>query len=137
MWTLPWTPVASAADRGQALTLVGVQLRLRSGTDPRAVTARAERLRPELDRSPDLVGYAMQLIDGGFWVVSAWTHRASLAAFERGSLHRSAQRELRPLLHPPVVNVWSVAATELPPVWEEVRRRLWAAEERLRARLAD
>jgi hypothetical protein len=119
------------------LTLVGVQMRLRAGADADAVVSWAGRLRPELDRTPDLAGYALRFAGGSLWVVSAWSSRASLAAFERGALHAAAQRELRPLLHPPVVAVWRAGPAELPPSWQEVRRRLHAARERIRTRLGD
>jgi len=119
------------------LTLVGVQLRLRAGADAGAVICWADRLRPELDRTPDLTGYALQFTGGSLWVVSAWSRRASLTAFERGALHTAAQRELRPLLRPPVIDVWRAAPADLPPSWEEVRRRIHAAGERTRTRLSD
>ncbi len=119
------------------LTLVGVQLRLRAGADPGAFTSWTGRLRPELDRTPDLAGYALRFDGGSLWVVSAWSSRASLATFERGALHAAAQRELRPLLHPPVVAVWRAGPAELPPSWQEVRRRVHAARERIRTRLGD
>ncbi len=117
------------------LTLVGVQLRLGAGADAGAVLSWADRLCPELDRTPDLTGYALRLTDGVLWVVSAWSRRASLAAFERGALHAAAQRELRPLRDPPVVAVWRAGPAELPPSWQEVRRRVYAARERIRTRL--
>ncbi|MGY1693708.1 hypothetical protein ACI780_02260 [Geodermatophilus sp. SYSU D00814] len=132
-----WTPVEPVTDPSAVLTLVGVQLRLRGGADAGVVVAWADRIRPELDRTPDLAGYVLRLAAGELWVVSAWSRRASLAAFAGGALHTAAQRELRPLLHPPVTDVWRATPTELPPPWEEVRRRLSAAEERTRARLGD
>jgi hypothetical protein len=119
------------------LTLVGVQLRLRAGADAGAVISWADRLCPELDRTPDLTGYALQLTDGVLWVVSAWSRRASLTAFERSPLHTAAQQELQPLLHPPVIDVWRAAPADLPPSWEEVRRRIHAAGERTRTRLGN
>ncbi len=125
--------IASSA----ALTLVGVQLRLRAGADADAVVPWVDRLCPELDRTPDLAGYALRFTGGSLWVVSAWSRRTSLAAFERGALHTAAQRELRPLLHPPVIDVWRAAPADLPPSWEEVRRRIHAARERTRTRLGN
>ncbi len=119
------------------LTLVGVQLRLRAGADAGAVISWADRLCPELDRTPDLTGYALQLTDGVLWVVSVWSRRASLTAFERSPLHTAAQQELQPLLHPPVIDVWRAAPADLPPSWEEVRRRIHAAGERTRTRLGN
>ena len=119
------------------LTLVGVQLRLRAGADAGAVISWADRLGPELDRTPDLTGYALRFTGGSLWVVSAWSRRASLTAFERGALHTAAQRELRPLLRPPVIDVWRAAPADLPPSWEEVRRRIHAARERTRTRLGN
>ena len=119
------------------LTLVGVQLRLRAGADAGAVVSWADRLCPELDRTPDLTGYALQLTDGVLWVVSAWSRRASLTALERSPLHTAAQQELQPLLHPPVIDVWRAAPADLPPSWEEVRRRIHAAGERTRTRLGN
>jgi hypothetical protein len=132
----PWTPVAPAVDPEELLTIVGVRLCLRSGSAPAALTAWVDRLRPELDRTPDLAGYALQLTGGRLWVVSAWSRRGSLAAFERGRLHTTAERELQALLHPPVVAIWRAAASELPPSWDDVRGRLRAAGERTRDRLA-
>jgi hypothetical protein len=110
-------------------------LRLRAGADADAVISWADRLRPELDRTPDLTGYALQFTGGSLWVVSAWSRRSSLAAFERSPLHTAAQQELHPLLHPPVIDVWRAAPADLPPTWEEVRRRMHAAGERTRIRL--
>jgi hypothetical protein len=132
-----WTPVVPAIVPSAVLTLVGVQLRLRAGADAGAVATWADRLCPELDRTPDLTGYALQLTDGVLWVVSAWSRRASLTAFERSPLHTAAQQELQPLLHPPVVDVWRAAPADLPPSWEEVRRRIHAAGERTRTRLGN
>ncbi|MEX5721862.1 hypothetical protein [Geodermatophilus maliterrae] len=136
MPSTPWTPVAAAVDPSAVLTLVGVHLRLRAGSDLDALTAWADRLGRELTRTPDLVGHARRWSGGAFWVVSAWTRRASLVAFERGPLHTAAQRELRALLHPPVVDVWRADPADLPPTWEEVGDRLRAAGERTRTRLA-
>lgn len=130
-----WAPVLPAVDPSAVLTLVAVRLRVRAGADPDALAPWVDRLRPQLDRTPDLVGYALQLTDDSLRVVSAWTRRASLAAFERGRLHAAAQRELHPLLHPPVVDVWRTAAADLPPAWADVRRRLDAAERRTQSRL--
>jgi len=124
------------ADPSAVLTLVGVQLRLLTGADPAALTSWADHLRPELDRTPDLVGYALQPTAGVLWVVSAWSRRTSLAAFERGPLHSAAQRELRAVLRPPVVDVWRAPAVDLPPAWADVRRRLHAADRRTRGRVA-
>ncbi len=125
--------IASSA----VLTLVGVQLRLRAGADADAVVPWVDRLCPELDRTPDLAGYALRFAGGSLWVVSAWSRRTSLAVFERGALHTAAQRELRPLLHPPVIDVWRAAPADLPPSWEEVRRRIHAAREQTRTRLGN
>ena len=117
------------------LTLVGVELRLRAGADADAVVSWADRICPELDHTPDLTGYALQLTGGSLWVVSAWARRTSLAAFERGPLHTAAQRELHPLLYPPVIDVWRAAPPDPPPSWEEVRRRIRAAGKRTGTRL--
>ena len=117
------------------LTLVGVQLRLRAGADAGAVASWADRLCPELDRTPDLTGYALQLTDGVLWVVSAWSRRASLTAFERSALHTAAKKELAALLHPPAVAVWRAAVSDLPPAWGDVGLRLAAADRRTRTRL--
>ncbi|SNS56909.1 hypothetical protein SAMN04488107_3050 [Geodermatophilus saharensis] len=132
-----WTPVGPAVTPSAVLTLVGVRLRLRAGADAGPVVSWADRLRAELDRTPDLTGYALRFTGGSLWVVSAWSRRTSLAAFERGALHTAAQRELRPLLRPPVVVVWRAAPADPPPSWEEVRRRLCAAGERTRTRLGN
>jgi hypothetical protein len=130
-----WTPVAPSVSPSAVVTLVAVQLRLRAGADPGALSSWADRLRPELDRSPDLVGYALQVAGDGLQVVSAWSRRASLATFERGPLHTAAQRALRPLLHPPVIDVWRGVPGDLPPAWDDVHRRLKAADQRTRSRL--
>ena len=131
-----WTPVGTAVDPSAPVTLVAVQLRLRAGADPDPLTSWTDRIRPELARTPDLVGYALRLDGGALRVVSGWSRRASLTAFERSPLHTAAEKELAPLLHPPVVAVWGVAVTELPPVWGDVRLRLDAADRRTRTRLA-
>ena len=135
MRSTSWTPVVPATAPSAVLTLVGVELRLRAGADADADVSWADRICPELDHTPDLTGYALQLTGGSLWVVSAWARRTSLAAFERGPLHTAARRELHPLLYPPVIDVWRAAPADPPPSWEEVRRRIRAAGERTSTRL--
>ncbi|WP_448640898.1 hypothetical protein [Geodermatophilus sp. URMC 63] len=136
MRSSPWTPVRTAIDPSAVVTLVAVQLRLRAGADPGAFPTWIDRIRPELARTPDLVGYAFRLTGGALRVVSAWSRRASLTAFERGPLHAAAKNELAALLHPPAVAVWRAAGGDLPPAWGDVRLRLAAADRRTRTRLA-
>lgn len=130
-----WTSVTPVADPAAVLTIVAVQLRLRRAADAVALAAWADRLRPELDRTAGLVGYSARRTSRALWVVSAWSHRDRLAAFESGPLHTAAKRELHPLLHPPVVGVWRAGSDGIPPPWTDVRGRLRAAERRTRARL--
>ncbi|MGY1833121.1 hypothetical protein ACI8AA_22125 [Geodermatophilus sp. SYSU D01180] len=132
-----WTPVATAVDPSAVLTLVAVQLRLRAGADPGVFAPWIDRIRAELVHTPDLVGYGLRLTGGVLRVVSAWSRRASLTAFERGPLHTAAEQELAALLHPPAVAIWRAAGTDLPPVWDDVRLRLAAADRRTRKRLTD
>ena len=130
-----WTPVGAAVDPSAVLTLIAVQLRLRAGADPGAFPPWIDRICPELARTPDLVGYALRLTGGVLRVVSAWSRRASLTAFERGPLHTAAKEELAALLHPPAVAVWRASGSDLPPAWGDVRLRLAAADRRTRTRL--
>ncbi len=130
-----WTPVGTTVDPSAVLTLIAVQLRLRAGADPGAFTPCTDRISAELTRTPDLVGYAFRRTGGILRVVSAWSRRASLTAFERSPLHTAAEQELAALLHPPAVAVWRAAAVDLPPTWDDVRRRLQAADRRTRTRL--
>jgi hypothetical protein len=89
-----------------------------------------ERLLPELDETPAVVGYALRVTTADLWTVSAWSRRAALAAFDRGPLHDAAKRELRPLLRPPTVAVWSARVADLPPSWADVTRRIQAVGDR-------
>ena len=130
-----WTPVGTPAAPSAPLTLVAVQLRLRARADRGALRCWTDRIRPELARTPGLAGYALELTDGVLRVVSAWSRRASLTAFERSPLHTAAGEELATLLHPPVVAVWRAAGTDPPPAWGDVRLRLDAAARRTRSRL--
>jgi hypothetical protein len=60
--------------------------------------------------------------------VSAWEHRADLLDFERAHPHRTAKAQLRDLLAPSTLVVWTCATDQLPIRWDEVRARITAID---------
>ena len=131
MLTLPWTTVHPALPT-HACTIIAARLPLSSSRAIPASLIWAWRIRRHLATAPGVVGHALALEMAGpaLWTVSAWTSRTHLSTFDRSDLHQAAIAALRPRLHPVTLAVWSCAASELPALWPDVRRRIAAGTER-------
>ncbi|MFJ2031128.1 hypothetical protein [Streptosporangium sp. NPDC087985] len=129
MPALPWTTIRRPPDPATGCTVLAARLPLRSHRDIPRFLWWTLRIRRRLARTPGLVGYAFaaDVLGKTFWAVSAWTHRAELGRFDRADPHRTAKGRLRAAMLPSTLVVWSCRADELPPPWEEARRRIAAA----------
>ncbi|UYP18628.1 hypothetical protein OED52_18605 [Rhodococcus sp. Z13] len=126
MLSVPWTRTVppDAAD-GTYTVMVG-RLRPRSRRGLLPVLVWAARMRPVLARTPGAAGHTIgvDVVRPAVWIVSAWTSRTALSAFDHGGMHRSAKVDLRTVLAPSTFAVWSCPAGALPPAWDEVRDRI-------------
>jgi hypothetical protein len=102
-WTLAETPSGT-------VTVIAARLPLRSLGSLPATLVWTWRLRRALCDAPGLGGYAfaMPISGSALWMVSAWTSRRALTAFQHNAAHRAAQADLRIR-------------------WAEVQRRILAA----------
>lgn len=121
-----WTALAAPDSSQTHCSVVAVQLTLRTGAALPVVDAEVSRIAAALPTA-GLLGVMLERTGRHVRVVSAWSRRADLAAFERGRLHRDAEDALREHVLPPTVAVWTERLAALPPDWHEVRRRLDAA----------
>lgn len=129
MPALPWIkvkPVNHDAD----LTIIASKLPLRSHRHIPRFIRHTWLVHRQLARSPGLVGYSLdaRLVGKTFWTVSAWKNRPDLGGFERSSPHRAAKDAIRPAMMRSTFAMWTGRADTLPIPWQEVRRRVEAAE---------
>ncbi len=110
--------------------MLAVHATMHTGADRSLVRTWIGRLEPELVAAPDLLGYACRLTPEDLLLVSAWLRRASMSTFDRSPSHMQAKAELRPLLRPAVLAVWTTTASALPPTPDDVLERLDAASRR-------
>jgi hypothetical protein len=124
--TTPWTLAATPSG---PVTVIAAQLPLRSLGSLPATLVWTWRLRRALCDAPGLGGYAfaMPISGSALWMVSAWTSRRALTAFQHNAAHRAAQTHLRTRLGPATFAVWDCPAAQLPVGWGDVRRRILAA----------
>ena len=124
-----WTALAAADSSQTHCSVVAVQLTLRTEPAPPVVDAEVSRIAAALPTA-GLLGVMLERTGRHLRVVSAWSRRTDMAAFERGELHRNAKDALREHVLPPTVAVWTEHLAALPPDWHEVQRRLDAARAR-------
>ena len=101
-----WSALAAADSSQTHCTVVAVQLTLRSEPAVRVVDAWASRIAAALPTA-GLLGVMLERTGRDVRVVSAWSRRTDMAAFERGGLHRAAKDALREHVLPPTVAVWT------------------------------
>jgi hypothetical protein len=84
------------------------------------------KIRKQLDRSPGLVGYALDahIAKKTFYTLSAWTSREALEHFARADPHRTLTDGIRPKMDPTTFVFWTCRAADLPLAWPDARRRL-------------
>ena len=125
MSTPRWTAFPPSDSSQTHCSVVAVQLTLHTAQAGPAVDSWAERVAGALP-APGLLGIMLERTERHLRVVSAWSRRSQMAAFERGLVHLDAKTALRPHLLPPTVVVWTEVVAALPPDWDDVRRRLAA-----------
>jgi hypothetical protein len=129
---LPWTTVAGPPGSAGLCTIFAGRLPLRSFRDVPRLLWFVARIRRQLSHTPDVMGYAVALDirEKALWVVSAWSHRAGLARFDRTVPHRTAKVALRSATLPPTFVVWTWPADQLPVPWTETCTRVHEAANR-------
>lgn len=126
----PWTTTGSSVDAEHECTVFAAKLVLRSDRDIPALLGWTTDVTRRLRHATGLLGYAIAptMAARTLWTVSAWNHRADLLDFERSPPHRIAKEQLRDLLIPSTLAVWTCPAAQLPIGWGDVRARISAID---------
>jgi hypothetical protein len=129
MPALRWTTVGRPPDPAGVCTIVAVRLPLRSYRDVPRLVWYAVRIRRQLRRTTAVLGYAfaLRIRQKTLWTVSAWSHRADLARFDRTEPHRTAKQALRNTMLPSTLVLWTCSVDRLPVPWQETHARIGAA----------
>lgn len=124
-----WRTAGTPGQRGEC-TAFASKLVLRSDRNVPVLLDWAAQVTRRLQHVPGLLGYAIAPHPAArtLWTVSAWENRADLLDFERGHPHRTAKAQLRDLLAPSTLVVWTCATDQLPIGWHEVRARITAID---------
>ncbi|HSK91798.1 MAG TPA: hypothetical protein VK875_10845 [Euzebyales bacterium] len=127
-----WIATGRSVDPEHDCTAFAAKLRLRSHHDMPALLRRTADVTRQLEHAHGLLGYAIapHATAGMLWTVSAWRHRTDLLDFERSHAHRAAMRQLRDLLAPSTLAVWTSSADQLPIGWGDVHARITAIDAR-------
>ena len=88
-----WIGVSRPVDPNGACTIFAARLPLRSYRQMPRLLWLVIRIRSQLRASPGILGYAFDLDmrHKTLWTISAWSHRAGLARFERTGAHSRAK----------------------------------------------
>jgi heme-degrading monooxygenase HmoA len=94
----------------------------------RATTA----IRRQLASADGLIGYSLDAkpLAKTFWTLSAWDSREALDAFSRANPHASRIAPIRAHMRPTTFVFWTARGSELPPRWDEARRRVREHDQR-------
>ena len=132
MPALRWTTVGRPADPAGVCTVLAARLPLRSYRDVPRLFWYAVRIRRQLRRTRAVLGYAFmfRIRQKTLWTVSAWSHRAELARFDRTDPHRAAKQALRGAMLPSTLVLWTSPFDRLPISWHETHARITAAKAR-------
>jgi len=84
------------------------------------------RIRRQLETAEGLVGYSLlaRFLERRFWTFSAWDDETSLMVFVLSEPHRTAMKELQPVMGPTKFVRWRVRGSEVPLSWDEGLRRV-------------
>ncbi len=126
-----WTALPAPDGSQTHCSVVAVQLTLRNTEAGAVLDTWVDRVVLDLPTSA-LLGAMVTRTRTDLHMVSAWSRRSDMAAFERAGVHGAAKQDLRAHVLPPTVAVWTELVAALPPSWDEVRRRLAAARTRQR-----
>jgi hypothetical protein len=131
MPSLRWIGVSTPLDPNGACTIFAARLQLRSYRQMPRLLWLAIRIRSQLRASPGILGYAFDLDmrHKTLWTISAWSHRAGLARFDRTGAHSRARHTLRAVMLPPTFAVWTCPIDQLPVPWHETRARISTARQ--------
>jgi hypothetical protein len=125
MPALPWTK-ATTFEPDHECVIMASRLPLARYRQIPAFMAATMKIRRQLANAEGLIGYALdaKLFGKTFWTLSAWESRAALEAFSNANPHRARIDQMRPHMRPTTFVFWTANASELPPAWAEVRRRV-------------
>ena len=131
MPALPWKEF-QAVDPGRQYAAMASRLPLLAHRSVPGFLLDAMRIRGQLAHAPGLVGYALnaQPARKTFWTISVWKDEPSLSRFAAADPHRTLAKGLQPQMGQSHFAFFPVSGGDLPLNWEEVRRRLAAAEKR-------
>jgi hypothetical protein len=126
---LPWKEF-QPVDPGRKYAAMASRLPLLAHRSIAGFLLDAMRIRGQLAHAPGLIGYALnaQPARKTFWTISVWTDELSLSTFAAADPHRTLANELQ--MGQSRFEFFQISGGDLPPDWDEVRRRLAAAGKR-------
>jgi hypothetical protein len=119
-----WKSVSNPVSEKEYLALLSY-LPLKKYTKIPAVVKYSAQIEKQLQETKGLIGFAFQaeLLKKQFWTLSVWENGDALNEFIGNLPHSEIMIKLSPYMNHPTFTDWKIKGSEVPPDWEEAKKR--------------